>query len=198
MKRSSLILAAALGAILTSGASTASPIYMQYEGVQGDVTAAGHDKWIELNSVQWGVPLPAPPPAPAPAGVATGGPGTLRFVKKVDKASPLLSKAAASGKTVPAVQIDVPKGTAPGATPYLRYELKNVMITSYSVSAQGAGDPIPTESISFNFSRIEYKYAEQKATAKNPRAAAGAYTIPGNAAGNAAAPAGGAQRATSK
>lgn len=168
MKRSSLVLIAVAGALLVSGASTAAPIYMQYEGVDGSVTAAGHDKWIELNSVQWGVPLPAPPPAPAPAGVATGGPGSLRIVKRVDKASPLLSKAATSGKVVPAVQVDIPKGSAPGTTPYLRYELKNVMITSYSVSGQGSGDPIPTESISFNFAKMEHKYAEQKAAPKRP------------------------------
>ena len=25
------------------------PIYMNYEGIEGDVTAAGHEKWIELS-----------------------------------------------------------------------------------------------------------------------------------------------------
>ena len=29
------------------------PIFMQYDGVDGSVTAAGHEKWIELNSVQF-------------------------------------------------------------------------------------------------------------------------------------------------
>jgi type VI secretion system secreted protein Hcp len=141
-----------------AGPAFAGPIYMNYEGIKGEVTSAGHGGWIEIDSVQWAPPPPAVPPAPAPAGVATGGPGTLRFVKKADKASSLLSKAAATGRLVPAVQIDVQKGAA-----YQRYELKNVMISSYSVSGQGSGDPIPTESISFNFSKIEYKYPEQKA-----------------------------------
>ena len=31
------------------------PIYMKYDGIDGDVTAEGHEKWIELNSFQWGV-----------------------------------------------------------------------------------------------------------------------------------------------
>lgn len=194
MKRTSLILAAA-AALLATEVSSASPIFMQYEGIDGSVTAAGHEKWIEINSCQWATPLPAPPPAPAPAGVATGGPGSLRAVRRVDKASPLLSKAATSGKVVPSVLVDIPKGTAPGATPYLRYELKNVMVTSYSVSGQGAGDPVPTESLSINFTKIEYKYQEQKAPPKRPAAnrlsAAGGPASGGPGVGNPAPAAGG-------
>lgn len=197
MKRTSLILVAVAGTILASGASSASPIYMKYEGVDGSVSAAGHEKWIELNSVQWGVPLPAPPPAPAPAGVATGGPGTLRCVRKVDKASPLLSKAATSGKVVPAVKVDVPKAGGQGPVVYMTYELKNVMVTSYSVSGQGSGDPIPTESISFNFAKMEYRYAEQKVSTKGApnRLSAAGGAVGGSAGAANPAPATGGQAA---
>ena len=31
------------------------PIYMKVDGVDGSVTAAGHEKWIELDSAQMGV-----------------------------------------------------------------------------------------------------------------------------------------------
>jgi len=31
------------------------PIYVQYGTIPGDVTATGHEKWIEVNSFQWGV-----------------------------------------------------------------------------------------------------------------------------------------------
>jgi type VI secretion system secreted protein Hcp len=33
----------------------AMPIYMQYEGINGSVTAAGHEKWIELTSLSMNV-----------------------------------------------------------------------------------------------------------------------------------------------
>ena len=29
------------------------PIYMNYDGIPGDVTSAGHEQWIELSSFQW-------------------------------------------------------------------------------------------------------------------------------------------------
>src|SRR4029077_18780440 len=31
------------------------PIYMNYNDIPGDATAEGHEKWIEVNSCQWGV-----------------------------------------------------------------------------------------------------------------------------------------------
>ena len=31
------------------------PIYMNFDGITGNVTAEGHEKWIELNSCQLGV-----------------------------------------------------------------------------------------------------------------------------------------------
>lgn len=31
------------------------PIYMKFQGIDGDVTAEGHKKWIDLGSLQWGV-----------------------------------------------------------------------------------------------------------------------------------------------
>jgi type VI secretion system secreted protein Hcp len=175
--RCALVFAAAL-----AGPAFGSPIYMQYEGIPGEAAEPAHNKWIEVQSYQWAAPPPAAPHAPSPAGVAVGGPGRLSLVKRVDKASPLLSKAAAAGKVVPVVLVDVPKGTAPGSAPYLRYELKNVMVSSYSVSGQGSGDPVPTESLSLNFTKIEYKYGEQKGPAKgfapNRGAAAGSMAAP--------------------
>ena len=31
------------------------PIFMKHDGIDGDVTAEGHEKWIELGSCQFGV-----------------------------------------------------------------------------------------------------------------------------------------------
>ena len=165
--RKIVFLVVALGiAASLGGAALGAPIYMQYEGVPGEASASGHDKWIEISSFQWAPPPPAVPRAPAPAGVAVGGPGRLSLVKRTDKASPLLSKAAATGKLVPAVQIDVPKTGGGGSNAYLRYELKNVMVSSFSVGSGGAGGAAPTESLSLNFTRIEFKYDEQKVPPK--------------------------------
>ena len=30
------------------------PIFLKYDGIEGDVTTTGHEKWIEVHSLQWG------------------------------------------------------------------------------------------------------------------------------------------------
>ncbi len=95
--------------------------------------------------------------------MAVGGPGSVSLVKRTDKSSPLLSKAAATGRLVPAVQIDVPKTGGQG--PYLRYELKNVMVSSFRPGG-GSSAGAPMESLSLNFAKIEFRYDEQKAPPK--------------------------------
>jgi type VI secretion system secreted protein Hcp len=147
-------------AFAIAGPALGGPIYMKFEGVDGEATASGHDRWIEIQSCQFTTPPPAVPRAPAPAGVASGGPGKIVLTKRGDKASPLLSKAAATGKLVPAVQVDVPKTGGQGPNAYLRYELKNVMVSSFS------GGGTPTESLSLNFTKIEFAYEEQKVPPK--------------------------------
>jgi len=51
--KSSIVAAAPLAP--ASSTVGGDPIYMKYGSVSGDVAAAGHKDWIELNSFQWGV-----------------------------------------------------------------------------------------------------------------------------------------------
>jgi len=43
---------------------------------------------------------------------------------------------------------------------YLTYTFTDVLVTSLTSSA-GTGDPVPTEQVSFNFSKIEMEYKPQ-------------------------------------
>ncbi|MCM3878452.1 MAG: type VI secretion system tube protein Hcp [Thermoanaerobaculia bacterium] len=173
MKRTSRILVMALGLVLATNAPAAYEGYLKIDGIPGESTDAAHHGFIDVHSFHWGVAPPAPPAAPAPAGVARGGPARFSFSKRVDKSSPLLKQAAASGKQIPSAVIEVLKA-GPGPRAYLSYELKNVMVSSYSMSGQGAGDPIPTEQVTLNFSSIELKYVEQKKPGAAPNRISGA------------------------
>ncbi len=161
MKRSSLVLVGAF-AVLASGAATAAPIYMKFEGVDGESAAADHRAWIEIESYSLGSnSLPASPAAPSPAGIAKIGPGTLSFSKKIDKSSPVLQKSAAAGKVFQNVSLDILKPG--GGNTYLKYELKNVMISSYSL---GGGGAVPSDHATINFGSAELKYAAQKSSSR--------------------------------
>jgi type VI secretion system secreted protein Hcp len=79
----------------------------------------------------------------------------LQIMKRTDKASPSLFKACATGKHIPTATLTVRK--AGSKTPYLTITLKNVLVSSYQLGGSGGGKA--TESLSLNFTKIEYKYS---------------------------------------
>jgi type VI protein secretion system component Hcp len=80
----------------------------------------------------------------------------ISITKKIDKSSPLLFKACANGKHFPTVVLTMRKA-GKGQETYLTITLTNVLISSYQTG--GHADQ-PTESLSLNFTKIEYKYAK--------------------------------------
>ena len=153
--------------LLTAGlmfapvAHAAVDAFIWFDNIKGESMDPQHQGWIELESYNFSAPAPAPPAAPAPAGVARRGPGSFSVVKRTDKASPLLSQAAIKGTLVPAIVVEVRKGSQ-----YYRYELKNVMVSSFRTAGGGAGGAVPTEQVTLNFGAIELKYEEQKSSPK--------------------------------
>jgi type VI secretion system secreted protein Hcp len=132
------------------------PIYMKFEGIDGEVTATGHEKWIELDSFSFGVTNPSTR--------ATGGAGAgkasfqdIHIVKHTDAASPKLMLACVSGTTINPVQIDFVK--ADSTTPYLKYVLEDVLVSGFQWGgSQDANDTVPAESVGINFAKIEIDY----------------------------------------
>lgn len=140
------------------------PIYMQYDGIKGDVTAEGHKDWIELNSMQWGVGRGISSPTGASADRESSAPSISEITvsKAQDVATiDLLNEAyQGEGKTV---QIDLCKTDKGKIEVYLSYILTNTMISGYSVSS---GGDRPSESLSLNFTKIECKMTQMAADNK--------------------------------
>ena len=130
-------------------------IYLQVEGIEGDVTAEGHEGWIECESLDWGVQRAIHTPTGRAEGRESAAPSVSEITinKLVDKASPNLFADACVGRER-GVKIDFVR-IGEAMQTYLEYELSNSLISGYSVSADGER---PTESVSFNFTRIEMKY----------------------------------------
>ena len=138
-----------------------APIYMRYEGIDGDVTAEGYSKWIEISSTQWGVGRGIGPP--------TGGsnrepsaPSISEIVvtKVQDVSSAHLFAEATVGKPK-VVEIHLVTTTAERPQPYLKMTLNNTLISGYS---QSSGGDRPTESLSLNFTKITLSYLTYSAT----------------------------------
>lgn len=140
MKRTGLVMT--VTGIIILAALALTPImsqagsFLKIDGVFGESRDAYHPGWIDVKSYQW---LTAVPPVKV-GGSAQGGEGSLVVTKMVDRASTMLSAAASSKAPYGSVTLTFPSRANPDQ--YLKYTLKNVMITSYSVSGSGGEDRI--------------------------------------------------------
>jgi type VI secretion system secreted protein Hcp len=146
------------------------PIYMKYDGIDGAVTSAGFDKWIELESCQMGVNRNISSGAKGNRESSTPSFSDISITKHQDAASTGLFTASLFGEGKK-VDIAFTKTGLDGSTQqkYLEITLTNALISSFSTSGHG-GDASgqPMEMLSINFTKIEWKHT---ATDQNNKAA---------------------------
>jgi type VI secretion system secreted protein Hcp len=130
------------------------PIYMNYDGVTGDVTAKGHENWIELSSFQWGIGRGITSPVGGSKDREASAPSVSEIVvtKISDNSTTDMLKQSLTGdgKTV---KIDFCKTDKDQFTPYYQIELDNTLISGLSFSS---GGDRPMESISLNFTKVTF------------------------------------------
>jgi len=148
-------------AVKSAVAKGGDPIYMQFEGINGDVTANGFANDIQLNSFQWGVGRIVSSPTGSGADRQGSAPSIseITITKNFDSASPGLLQDALIGdaKNVKIFFVNTVRGKL---NVYAEYDLTNVLISGYSVSS---GGDRPTESLSLNFTKIEFKTVQKNA-----------------------------------
>lgn len=135
------------------------PIYVKYGDIKGDVTADGHkgsEGWFEVNSFQWGVGRGISSPTGGSSDRESSAPSVSEITvsKSMDIASYRLLDEALQGEGLPCI-IHFCKTDKGVLEEYVTYKLEDCMISGYSVSS---GGDRPSESISFNFTKIEYGF----------------------------------------
>ena len=136
-------------------------LFAKYDGIDGEATDADHAKWIDVLSLDWG--------AYREQGGTTGQ--TRRRAAAVvedlvisidyEKASPKLLEKCLRGAVIAKLEIELTATFGGARATYLRYELKNVMVTSYQINASGDDDGgPPVVVISNSFEEIKVTYTE--------------------------------------
>lgn len=121
-----------------------------------------HKETIEIMSWSFGASNPTSVGSSGmSAGREASAPAISEVVvtKSMDKSSPMLAKGVSKGKTTQ----ELKKQTTHNGDTYYQVKLTDVMVSSWQVSGQGSGDPVPTESLSLNFTKIEWNYTPQNA-----------------------------------
>ena len=138
-------------------------VYLQIDGIKGESADSIHQGWIELTSAHWGVIQPRS------ATASTGGGHTaercehhaVACTKLADVASPVLMQHCSMGKTIPKARLEFMRADGDGKPiKYYEVELENVMIASMEQAVhQGT---ILHDKIGLHFSKIKWKYCQQK------------------------------------
>jgi type VI secretion system secreted protein Hcp len=139
-------------------------LFIKFDGVDGECNDKDHKNWSDLLSFSWGLHKAG---AGATGATRRRGVVTVEDVvvtKQYDKSSPKLAESVCMGKVFPKVEIHDTTTYGDGnRAVFLKYELKNVMVSSHNVSAAGGGDAVPHENISLNFEEVKQTYVEYDA-----------------------------------
>jgi len=135
-------------------------IYMKVDGLKGPVTAEGFKDFIELQSAQLGVNRHVTSASGRGTNREASVPAVSEIVvtKNQDTSSTSLFKMSLFGEGKKS-EIHFVKTSTDGKKneTYLKLELENVLITSYSLSAHGGDNHSSAmESLSLNFTKITY------------------------------------------
>jgi len=134
--------------------------YLSIKGVEGPSTSK--PKHIDILSFSWGVSQTSVYGAGASGKEAKAGRAdfsNLTIMKVLDKTTPLLADACASGDIIPEVYIVYDKPVGDKQEDYFRIYLKDALITSIQLSGSNEN---PTESVSFAFQSVEIAYRPEK------------------------------------
>jgi type VI secretion system secreted protein Hcp len=136
---------------------------LRLSGIPGEAQDPRHMNEIEVRSWGWGLSTATG------AGTGSGHSGSakprfqeLSLVKWVDKSSPKLAEACATAKHLQEAVLSVCRtGGAKFVFDFLVVKLSDVKVSRFEEVTNEA-DPIPAESISLDYSKIDYSYLAQK------------------------------------
>jgi type VI secretion system secreted protein Hcp len=141
----------------------AADFYLQIEGIKGESGDSKHPGWIECMSINYDIRQPKS------ATASTGGGHTaeraelsdISIAKLVDLSSPILAQYCAMGKTIPKAKLEMQRADGNGQPiKYYEIELENVLIAHVAPSFDGGGQPM--ENLGLKFSKIRWRYTQQK------------------------------------
>lgn len=156
LRHSRKLAAVGLIALLcVSTAYAAFDAFLKLDGIDGESKDSEHKDWIEVLSFSWGLGQATTSISPLSSGRATIQPITI--TKPVDKSSPKLFEACATGKHIPKLTLELTRTTGQAKQKYLKFVLSDVIVTSVQIPGTTANEA-PLEQVTFNFAKIEWAY----------------------------------------
>jgi type VI secretion system secreted protein Hcp len=135
--------------------------FLKIEGVDGESKDDKHKNEIELESFSWGETNSGTAGHGGGAGSGKVQPQDFHIVKRVDKASPKLFVACATGEHFKKAVL-VARKAGKEQQEYLKLSFEDLIVSSYQLGGAAQSDVVPMDQVSLNFARLEVSYKAQK------------------------------------
>src|SRR5262245_48542369 len=138
----------------------AADIFAKIGDIKGESLDSKHKDEVEVLSWSWGVSQTGSASTGGGAGAGRANFNDLSFTHRLDKATPNLLKACATGEHIKEATITARKA-GKGQQEFLIIKMNDVIVTS--VALTGAEDAsAAAESIALRFAKVDFEYKPQK------------------------------------
>ena len=159
----------------------ATDIFAKIGDIKGESLDSKHKDEVEILSWSWGVSQSGSLNQGGGGGAGKATFNDFHFTHRVDKASPTLMRACATGEHIKDATITVRKA-GKGQQEFLIIKMNDVVITS--VNPGGVADPDAlAESVAMQFAKVALEYKPQKADGSLDAGVHFKYDIKGNKEG---------------
>src|SRR5262245_14986966 len=135
--------------------------FLKLAGIDGESHDAQHKDEIDVENWSW-------VESQSGTGHSGGGHGAgkvvmqdFHFVMRLNKASPKLMLACATGDHIPSAVLTMRKAGGKQQE-YAQFTLTDVLVSSFEVKGSSDASRLPENQITLNFAKVEWQYREQK------------------------------------
>jgi len=139
----------------------ATDFFLKLDGIPGESKDAKHPAEIQLESWSWGESNAGTFGSGGGGGAGKVSMQDFNFTMSVNIASPKLMLACAAGDHIKSAILTCRKAGGMQQE-YLKITFSEVLVSSYQIGGSGGSDMLPVDSISLNFTKLEYEYKPQK------------------------------------
>jgi len=134
--------------------------FIKFDGIKGESADAKHKDEIDVESCSWGETHAGSTSSGGGGGAGKVAMQDFHFTMQLNRASPALMRACATGQHIKTATLSARKA-GKGQQEYLTFKFRDVLVSSFQ-TAGTEETPVPTDSVSFNFAKIEVEYKPQK------------------------------------
>ena len=136
--------------------------FIKFDGIKGESADAKHKDEIDVESWSWGETHAGAAPSGGGGGAGKVSMQDFHFVMRLNRASPSLMKACATGQHIKMATLSGRKA-GKGQQEHLTFKFHDVLVSSVQTGGSEDTNVVPTDQVSFNFAKIEVEYKPEKA-----------------------------------